>query len=183
MVKALRKRNNRRNARRTTSPHITTDTRVADVMTHVTGAERVLAAYGIHCTHCNIGGLETLEEGCRLHGFDDAKIDELITDLNALLRNTPCRPQTITVTAAAAVALRGVMETEHRKDHHLIVTTDGAGGFCMEFEEAVPPGTSAFAHASHPDVRVFAPPLTLRRSGGATIDFRKGRFKLDLPEL
>ena len=64
----------------------------------------------------------------------------------------------------------------------LLVTADGRGGFCMEFQDDVPRDTRSFHHPDEPDVRVLAADLTLKRIGGATIDFREGRFKLDLVE-
>jgi hypothetical protein len=64
----------------------------------------------------------------------------------------------------------------------LQVGTDEAGGFCMEFRKEPEEDSSVFFHREVPAMRLFATPLTLSRIGGSTIDFREGRFKLDLPE-
>ncbi len=154
--------------------------RVSDITTLIPDADKVLAEYGIHCAGCSVGGMETLEEGCRLHGFGTEEMDELIDDLNALLKELPERPCTLTMTLPAARALKEVMNKEKKMNHHLIVTVDGNGGFCMEFQEDRPQDARTFAHDDEPDIRVHATELTLKRIGGATIDFREGRFKLDL---
>ena len=153
--------------------------RVADVTALVPGAERVFAEYGIHCAGCSMGGLETLEEGSFLHGFAEEEIAELVDDLNTLFMEMPERPQELTVTPAAAHAAKQVAGSEGR-DAFLLVTADGNGGFCMEFQDALPDGVRTFTNAEESGVCILADDITLRRIGGATIDFREGRFKLDL---
>lgn len=46
-------------------------------------ANEILALeYGLHCLTCKARDIETLEQGARLHGMNDADIDELVQDLN-----------------------------------------------------------------------------------------------------
>jgi hybrid cluster-associated redox disulfide protein len=160
---------------------ITKTMRVSDIAALCPGAADVLGEYGLHCAGCSYNGMETLEEGCHLHGFEDAEIAELVDDLNILLREQPARPPTLTVTAAAARAVLSVMEEEKRVQEGLAVILDDGGGFCMEFRKDALPDETTFQNAEVPEVRVFASELTLGRIGGSTIDFREGRFKLDLP--
>ena len=54
--------------------------------------------------------------------------------------------------------------------------------FCMELQEKAASDEQTFTHADVADIAIFASPMTLAGIGGATIDFREGRFKLDLPE-
>lgn len=42
----------------------------------------ILAGYGLHCIGCHIGISETIEQGSRAHGIDDATLDRMISDLN-----------------------------------------------------------------------------------------------------
>ena len=153
---------------------------VSDIVQLLPECEPLLAEYGLHCFHCAANTIETLEEGCRGHGFTDEDIDELITDLNDMLQEKPARPQLIDVTLPAAQALKKILEEETEKNRVLLVTLDERGGFCMEFRKAED-GMLLFTHPEEPDVRIAAQPLTLARIGGAKIDFRDGRFKLDLP--
>ncbi len=155
--------------------------RVSEIVALLPNAGPLLGEYGLHCFGCPANTLETLEEGCRGHGFTDEDIHELVEDLNTLLREQPQRPQTLTITTDAARALRTVAEQEGHRGEDLLVAIDETGNFCIEFEKE-PRLSLAFSNMEEPDVRVFATPLTLGRIGGATIDFRDGRFKLDLPE-
>ncbi len=154
---------------------------IADILTLCPEAKDVLAEYGLHCIGCAANGLEALEDGGRAHGMEEEEIDELVSDLNDLLASAPARPSTLTVTADAARAILGVATDEGRLGEGLAVIVDGSGGFCMEFRAEPEQDEETFINAEVPEVRIFASSLTLSRIGGSTVDFRDGRFKLDLP--
>jgi hybrid cluster-associated redox disulfide protein len=164
------------------SPAISRTMPVAEIVTFCPQAKGLLAEYGLHCFQCAGSEYETLEEGCKTHGFDDEEIDGLVDDLNEALAEMPSRPATLIVTQAAALAIRQVAEEEKRLGEGLAVIVDGHGGFCMEFRKDPEGDERTFVQPAVPDVRVFASALTLQRIGGSTVDFREGRFKLDLPE-
>ncbi len=189
MVTARRKSHNHRVKKKSSERKakaaaalLTSQMSIVDILSICPGAEEVLFAYGISCAGCSLGGMESLEEGCRLHGLQSEEIAELLQTLNAMLMEKPHLPQTLTITSAAAKGIRKIAKEEGKGKQSLVVTADGKGGFCMEFQDDLPIGHKEFSHSDEPDVRVFASALTLRRIGGATIDFREGRFKLDLPE-
>lgn len=164
------------------TPSITKDMRVSDVLALLPTAEPLLARYGLSCFHCSANTLENLEDGCRSHGFTDEDVGDLLTDLNELLRTAPKRPQTLTLMLEAAKNLRAIAEQEGKLGHVLEVGVDEGGGFCMEFREKPATEDQIFFHPDLPDMRLSASALTLSRIGGSTIDFRDGRFKLDLPQ-
>lgn len=155
--------------------------RVLDILTLLPAAERVTAEYGLHCTHCSASGWETLEDGCRSHGMEEEEIHALVEDLNDLVTE-PANP-TITLTESAAKTIYGIAEAEGRLDQPLTVLPDGRGGFCLEFlAEPMEADAPLFSAPEVPQVKVTASPLVLARVGGATIDFRDGALKFDLPE-
>ena len=155
--------------------------RIADVVALVPAAEKLLAEYGLHCANCTFGEVDTVGAGCRSHGFSDADVAQLVRDLQELLETAPPKPSTITVTHPAAKALATILKQEGRPDAVLSVEMDARGSFCMEFRDAPAAEDNVFTHPDVKGVRVVASPMTLLRVGGATIDFRDGRFKLDLP--
>lgn len=160
---------------------ITGDMKVLDILTLLPQAERITAAYGLHCTHCSASGWETLEDGCRSHGMEDAEIHALLEDLNDVV--TEPTQTSITLTDAAARTIHQIAEAEGRQGQILTVLPDGRGGFCLEFLTEQPePGAPLFACPQVPQVQVTASPLVLARVGGSTIDFRDGALKFDLPE-
>lgn len=156
--------------------------RVYEILAYCPEAPEIMAAYGLHCFSCSLGGVESLEDGCVLHGFPDDTVDALVDDLNEAVRSAPARPQTITVTPAAAQAIFTVAQREGHAGEGLAVVPDREGGFCMEFRPEPAIDDHVFSCSSEPSVHVFASSATLWRVGGATIDFRDGRFKLELPE-
>lgn len=156
--------------------------RVGDILTLLPGCEGVLAQYGLHCVGCHYNAYETLEEGWENHGYDAMELEDLLADLNLLLAERPDRPMTIALTAPAAQALKQVLADDGKAGWGLLVGLDEQGGFCMEAAERAEDGWLTFVEPHHDGLALFATELTLRGIGGATIDYREGRFKLDLPE-
>jgi hybrid cluster-associated redox disulfide protein len=156
--------------------------RVYEIVALCPEAAEVMAAYGLHCFSCSVGGVESLEEGCSLHGLTEGSIDALVEDLNDIIRSKPTCPPTLTITQSAARSLAKISSEEGKKSCGLKVLVDTSGGFCMEFQEEPEKDDYVFYSEHEAGVRVFASPLTLWCVGGAVIDFRDGRFKLDLPD-
>lgn len=161
---------------------ISKDMRVHDILTLLPYAGPLMAEYGLHCFTCSFNATESLEEGCKSHAMRDSTIDDLVNDLNVLLNERPDRPQTLTITEAAAHALKEILQQEGKAGWGLHVGLDSNGGFSMDFVEEGQRDDSIFFHASVPEVRLFASTATLEGIGGSTIDVRDGRFKLDMPE-
>lgn len=156
--------------------------RVGEIVALLPEAESLLARYGLHCSGCAMGGMETLEDGCKIHGFSQEDTEDLLTDLHTLLQSQSHLPHKLTITEDAAHALGKILEENGKFGYYLCVGFDDGGKFFLEFSRKLPPNTVVFFHRSVPSVRVFALPPTLRRIGGATVDYREGRFKLDFPE-
>lgn len=152
--------------------------RVGEVVTLLPEAENLLAEYGLHCAGCAMGGMETLEEGCRIHGFSKEDTEDLLTDLHILLRSSH-RPQKLMITDGAARALAGILTENKKQGNCFSVGFDDSGKFFLEFLPRVPRGAKVFHNLCVPSVRVVVPPLLFCRVGGATVDYREGRFKLD----
>lgn len=156
--------------------------RVSEILALLPGCEALLREYGLSCVNCQMNDYETLAEGCLSHGFSDEDIAQLVVELNEMLESQPGRPQTLDVTKEAATMLLEIIRGQGKEAAVLEVVVDERGGFSMDVLDEAPDGSLIFAHREVPSVRVAASALTLSRVGGATIDHRDGRFKLDLPE-
>lgn len=152
--------------------------RVADILTLLPEAEKLLAQYGLHCNGCSIGGVEILEDAAGMHGMKEEDLNDLLTDLHILLSRRPARPHILTITDAAAEALQKILETEKKLGWILQVGLDEVGGFNLEIIEHSPEGDTTFLKNG---LTFSASNLTLAAIGGSTIDYREERFKLDLP--
>lgn len=155
--------------------------RVGEIVLLLPEAESLLAEYGLHCSGCAMGGRETLEDGCQIHGFSQEDTEDLLADLNTLFQEQSHLPQKLTITEEAARVLGKILMKNKKRGHYLCVGLDEGGKFFLEFSQSLPSDAAIFSHQTVPSVRIFALPLTLRRIGGATIDYRDERFKLDLP--
>lgn len=159
---------------------------VADIVALYPQVAPVLSEYGLHCVGCSASEFETLEEGCLGHGMTEEDVTNLVADLNDFIAANPTRPKTLTLTKEAALAVKQVGIAERpsvgaaQQTFGLSVQSDPAGNFFMEFREVPEEGDHVFRHEEVPDVSVFASFGTLQRIGGATIDYRDGKFKLDV---
>ena len=146
------------------------------------GAADVLGAYGLHCFQCAFNTLDSLEAGAKSHGLTDTDIENMVIDIEDLLRTSPVAPAILTLTTSAANALLEIAKAEGKNSCLLRVGSDDAGGFCMEFAERSLADDREFRNDAVKEVAILATPASLHRIGGATVDFRDRRFKLDLPK-
>jgi len=109
--------------------------RVQELLALFPQAADVMQEYGLHCFACDLGGMETLEEGCQAHHMGGEEIDELIDDINTAIAESPKREWVLTITPAAAEGIAAVAEAERRKHQALRVAVDAEGSFCLEFCE------------------------------------------------
>ena len=45
----------------------------------------ILMAYGLHCVGCHFSGLDTVEDGARVHGIPEEDIDMMVKDANKIV--------------------------------------------------------------------------------------------------
>lgn len=62
------------------------DMLIGELVTKHPECAPMIAKFGMHCVGCHASAMETLEQGCKAHGLPDEKIDELVKELNKLIR-------------------------------------------------------------------------------------------------
>lgn len=164
-------------------PKITPTMTVKEIIAVFPTAADIMQEYGLHCFSCALGGQETLSEGCNIHGFDADTSAALIDDINEALANYKPESLEVTITKEAAEAIIEIGKREGKDTMALTIAVDSMNGFCLEFTEAPDSTDTVFFAKEVPEVKVYVSPLYLLRVGGAVIDIRDGRFKLDLPEV
>ncbi len=160
---------------------VTKDWTVGDIVAAYPQSTEVMAEWGLHCFGCAVNQLESLEEGCLGHGFTGEDVGAMVADINASIAKTPPKPQTLTITKAAALVIAKIAKSEGREGQGLSVQANRDGQFFLEFRKDPEIGEKVFSNEDVPHIRIFASVLTLQRIGGSTIDERDGAFKLDLP--
>ena len=66
------------------SEEITKDMTIAEIIEKKPESARVMFEYGLHCIGCRVSAWESLEEGGKVHGIGEKKIDEMINKINKL---------------------------------------------------------------------------------------------------
>ena len=61
---------------------ITKDMTFGELIQKYPKAAPILGAYGLHCIGCHISTVETIEQGVRAHGMDDATLEKIMNELN-----------------------------------------------------------------------------------------------------
>lgn len=65
---------------------VTRETTIGDVIKAYPDVAPIIMDHGLHCVGCHVAYWETLEQGCRGHGFSDEEIDKLLDDINAFIK-------------------------------------------------------------------------------------------------
>lgn len=64
---------------------ITKNILIGDLVANYPELGRVLVEeYGLHCIGCMAAGMETLEQGAKVHGMSHKEIEEMVTNLREL---------------------------------------------------------------------------------------------------
>ena len=103
----------------------------------------VMSSFGLHCVGCGAAMFETLEQGVKVHGMDDAKVDELVEKLNGVLSKC-CKIESknkgIKLTPAAVNKVKDIMK-DAEKDTCVLrvgILSGGCAGYvydlCIEDE-------------------------------------------------
>ena len=64
---------------------ITKDMTIGDVIKEYPETIEIMLSYGLHCVGCSVQYWESIEGGCKTHGFEDEKIDKMVKEMNKVL--------------------------------------------------------------------------------------------------
>jgi len=56
------------------------------IISSVPESGMIMSKYGLHCIGCMFAYDETVEEGCKAHGFDEKTIDSMIKEINEFIK-------------------------------------------------------------------------------------------------
>ena len=63
---------------------ITKNMGISEIIEKKPKAAEIMMEAGLHCLGCAASRFESLEQGCQVHGIEDAKIDEMVKKINEL---------------------------------------------------------------------------------------------------
>ncbi|MFP4403556.1 MAG: DUF1858 domain-containing protein [Nanoarchaeota archaeon] len=62
------------------------DMSIIEVVQNHPESAQVFAKYGMGCVGCAAARFENIEQGAKAHGFDDKKIDEMLAEMNEIIK-------------------------------------------------------------------------------------------------
>ena len=130
-----------------TAHAITKEMRIAQAISICPQAMGIMITHGLHCVGCHISAYETIEEGCKAHGMDDAQISSLIDEINTAAKsgagldsNAGIASSDIIFTPAAVFRLRKIMEAEGKSGFGIRIYYEAKpsqeGSYEMDFEDS-----------------------------------------------
>ena len=67
---------------------ITKDMTLGDVVMKYPEAAQVMLRYGLHCIGCHVAAHETIEQGAKAHGLEDAQIEKMVREMNDIAKKS-----------------------------------------------------------------------------------------------
>jgi len=65
---------------------ITKDMLIIDITSKHPETAEIMFRHGLHCVGCAMTAYETLEQGCKAHGMSDKEVDELVNEINKVIK-------------------------------------------------------------------------------------------------
>ena len=66
---------------------ITREMKIGDAVKVHPEVAKIMFEYGLHCIGCAISPFESVEDGAKSHGMDDAKINEMVEKINKAIES------------------------------------------------------------------------------------------------
>ncbi len=107
---------------------VTKEMTIGDIIKNHPESIEVMLSYGLHCVGCSVQYWETLEGGCKGHGFSEEKIDQLVAEINAALTNEKGE---FIATNNASQKLKEMAEKENKE---AVLRIQVIAGGCAGFE-------------------------------------------------
>ena len=109
---------------------VTKEMTIGDVLKNHPEAIEIMLSHGLHCVGCSVQYWETVEGGCKGHGFSDEKINQLINEINGAIKETP-KDVTFYATPKAGKKL---IELAKKDNKAAILRVEVVAGGCAGFQ-------------------------------------------------
>ncbi len=107
---------------------ITADMVIHDVVSKYPATVKVFHGHGLPCTACAVGSRESVAGGAHTHHFPPEKLDQLVTDLNAVINGEPISVAPKKAPVGRGVPLTMASNAPDRKIKQVIAIMSGKGG-------------------------------------------------------
>ena len=105
---------------------------IGDVIKEYPETIEIMLSYGLHCVGCSVQYWESIEGGCKTHGFEDEKIDKMVKEMNEVL---VVDKGEFTVSDKAITKLNEMVQKQDKSPILRInVVSGGCSGFQYHFD-------------------------------------------------
>jgi len=168
---------------------ITQEMTVGDIIQKFPQVTNTLLKYGLHCVGCHVAYWETIGDGARGHGMNDALVEKMIAECNDVAQKAQedmSDGNPVHVTTFAIKKVRELMERNDTKGHLRIgVASGGCSGHSYEFkiDEAIDKEKDISFEKE--GLTIVVDKESLEKLKGAHVDyvesFQGSGFKVDNP--
>ena len=149
---------------------VTKDMTIADVVRKYPQAGMVMTAHGLHCVGCGVSPIETVEAGCKGHGWTDEQIDAMLAKVNEAIGASGEQPL-VTITDKAAAKLKEIAASENKSDHGVRIQVMPAGcsgnAYSMDFDKEQSGDTIEEVNG----IKVFVDTDSINLLRGSVVDY------------
>ncbi|MBI5553535.1 MAG: iron-sulfur cluster assembly accessory protein [Candidatus Diapherotrites archaeon] len=118
---------------------------VGEIVATYPSAAEVMLAHGLHCVGCGVQYDETLEEGARGHGMDEAEIEQIVNEINSAAQDMKVsETRELSVTGNAVQKIKEMLTARNKAGAGLRIAVAAGGcsgqSYRLSFEEKAQPG-------------------------------------------
>ncbi len=164
---------------------VTKDSVIGDVLKEHPNVAVIMIEQGLHCVGCSAKASETIESGCKVHGFSDEDISELVDKINSFIKRQESLPEKITLTDSAAKKLKGLLAEEKQGSGlRISVVPGGCSGLVYQMSiDDSPDGNTVFEVKG---VKIFIDKQSLQIIKGSEVDYvesgKESGFRINNPD-
>ncbi len=150
----------------------------------------VMSSFGLHCVGCGAAMFETLEQGVKVHGMENDKVEKLVKKLNLVLKKcckSESKGQCIKLTTAAVDKVKNIMK-DAEKDTCVLrvgILSGGCTGYAydLSIEDESKKGD---IHFEQEGINIVVDKSSINLLDGVEIDFvddsKESGFKFTNPQ-
>lgn len=156
---------------------VTKETIIGKLLEKHPSAAMIMFEHGLGCAGCPSKASETIEAGCRMHGFDEKGIENLVSELNKSIEERKRIPEEIFLTDSAVKKLKSLLKGEKAGTGlHVSVSPGGCAGFMYELSLSQKKDDDVVL--SDKGIQIFITKKALQLLKGSKIDYEKEGFRI-----
>lgn len=173
---------------------ITKDMTIGDVLKNYPDKamrlSEIMMTAGLHCVGCGASTFETLEQGVKVHGFNDKQLNKLVDDLNAVLKEKDVKSKEsdvhLKLSDSALKKVKEIMKKEGKENYGLrvAVLAGGCAGYSYDLSIQEKPKESDVVFEQE-DVKIFVDKASVSMLEDVVINYidtlEESGFKFENP--